>query len=229
MPLHKNEVGDVLYVWTQTEGQQSTGVVEVVISAHGEKRPASMNGMRSTQDCMLVFYGPHGMILNALPLEQTLSGRAVPFEYVRSNNSQDYWLTKYTNSGEEMKHSPKGETYAELGRMDEFFSKQAKEQTANVNDARSLKATLALENQRWPGHAQRNLVDSEWQRERYKTLSKDVVTIRSRSLHDKGIHLSVLLKALRDHGYKYKYIHCCFCRGANGSQNQSLYMPEGSF
>src|SRR5215467_4541675 len=90
MPLHKNEVGSDLYVWTQSEGNQSTGVVEVVISAHGEDVPANMNGMESAPDCMLAFYGPHGHILNALPLENTLSGQAVPHEWKKPKEVQDY-------------------------------------------------------------------------------------------------------------------------------------------
>src|SRR4051794_29627118 len=123
MPIYKNEVGyigSLIYVWSQREGKPSRGVTEAVISAHGGT--SQINGMRNAPRCNLAFYGPHGHILSALRLRDVVNGRAKSLKTIDSRASQDYRLSKYTNTDlnvtKEREHNEEKETYADLEGME---------------------------------------------------------------------------------------------------------------
>ena len=214
MALFKNEVGEPgsskLYVWSERKGEGSKE--KVVISAHGGI--ARINGMEAAPDCNLVFYSPHGHILNDPSLSAVIAGSIESCETLASSQSPDYDLSKYTNSGAEHKHNKTGENYAMVGKLDEQFAQSHKNHSKHVE----MLADLIVDDSR-----AQNIKHLEQQiklAEMYDGLSMDIVTIRNRFWH-KDPKLSEVLKILWDNGYEYKEVHCNFCRGSAES-----YIPK---
>ena len=217
MPLFQNEVGppkkSVLYVWSAVEGGASNKTA--VITAHGGK--AKVNGMASVPDSRLVFYSPHGHILNDPSLEAIVARRVKPCgDPVSSKQSQDYELGKYTNSTANPnwlhKHNKANETYASVGGLQERF--------ANAHQSASDLQEALLELSELDPLQQTQLAEQAALSELYADLTMDVITIRNRFWVSDPKLSDVLIK-LSENGYNYDEIHCNFCRGGGEG-----YSPE---
>lgn len=189
MAIRKIEVGDVLNVWTASAGKHAS---TAVITAHGGE--AFVNGMEKAPDYLLAYYSEHGHILSDPSIMYILTGRSIPCQTIQSRASQDYELSKYTNTsatvtGSRM-HNTGAETYDSILNLEADFSR-------------------GLARQRGSGSAQEKM---------YKEgMKMDVITIRDRKFH-KDPKLSDVLKILRKHKYNYTTLHCSFCRGGGQAQ-----------
>ena len=181
--LYRHDVGDHLVVWTQSKepGRQQDNVI---ISAHGIS--ALVNGMDSAPKApKLHFYSPHGFNLNDPSIASVAMGNAhaVTEPYL----SQDYALSKYTNTNEIEKswfhshHNKAKESYKTIAELDDQFAQ------LKIN---------------YPGLAEKF------------TWKFDIITLRNRPLK-MGPKLSSILKDLwsSQADYHYKNIHCALCRG----------------
>jgi hypothetical protein len=211
MALIQNEVGPTkeskLYVWSATKGAPSNK--KAVITAHGGG--AWISGMGSAPSCTLVFYSPHGHILNDPSLSAIISGSVLPCgEPVNSKASQDYSLAKYTDTTGKIKHNKAGETYATVGGLDDAF----KQQTASANSRIAMNNEAISAGVKVPGIDLHQVVKSATAEEaRYAAgVSMDVITIRNRGWLSSP-KLSEVITLLWKYGYKYDEIHCNFCRG----------------
>lgn len=212
MALFKNPVGSSLtsklYVWSQKKDMPSRA--EAVITAHGDT--TSGDGMRSAPDCSLVFYGPHGRVLNDPRLENVLARLIMPYETVASKASYDYKLSKYTNTSSTARnqHNTAGETYDVVGAMDDRF---ATAHTIYKETVAMLYDTVMVEDRD-------DLVDSLYEQttleEHYRDLPMDIITVRHR-VGQLSPTLSTALKLLSENGYGYEKVHCNFCRGGGAS------------
>lgn len=189
MALKRTAVGDVLYVWSSSSSKHAP---TAMISAHGGE--AYVNGMDQAPIVQLMYYSEHGHILTDPGIAYIVSGRCVPAQTINSRKSQDYELSKYTNtsatSSGNSQHNTQGETYDSVGSLDAEFKKLFDRQK---------------------GH---NAVLEEIYG---KGVAMDIITIRNRNFH-KDPKLSDVLKTLNKNGFKYSEIHCSFCRGGQKAQ-----------
>jgi hypothetical protein len=186
MALIKNEVGDLICVFSKNNGKQSSK--RVVITSHGTD--SKVNGMESAPgNIKLVFYGPHGWALEDPSVANISAGNLVPLEKVTARLSQDYQLSKYTNSEENTTdHNKVNESYVSIAAMEKNFE---------------FLREFALK-QRTP---QMNWANN------FSKLSMDIITVRNRRIYKNPL-LSTVLKELAKEGYCYEEVHCCFCRGS---------------
>lgn len=211
MALYKNEIGPAksskLYVWSANLGAPSKR--KAVITAHGGG--AWISGMATAPICSLVFYSPHGHILNDPSLEAVISGSVLPCgEAINSRKSPDYSLSKYTDTTGKVKHNTAGETYATVGSMDDTFQKRS----ANASDRKNFFQQAINSGAKVPGinldEELRRIVAEEG---RYTAgVAMDIITIRNRGWVSSP-KLSEVLTLLWHYGYRYDEIHCNFCRG----------------
>ena len=129
-----------------------------------------------------------------------------------SRASQDYELSKYTNTGAKKKHNTMSENYASVGGMDARFA------TGRENAEAAL-ATLADLPPDVRGNYEAQFRQQTAVARLYGELRMDIITLRNRFWHSDP-KLSWVLTELWAKGYEYDTIHCSFCRG-----NGTSYMP----
>ncbi|MGK9237035.1 hypothetical protein KXS07_18285 [Inquilinus limosus] len=203
MPLIQNIVGDHLRVWTRTAGRPSTQAC--AISAHGTD--FSPGRALRAPDVELVYYTPHGTTLTDPTLERFTAGTLRAVETVRTAQSQDYALSKYTNSlaAGGRRHNKAGESYASVAALPETMAGKA--QTARDNAAAFRSA----------GQESYALAYDADEALYAKGCQYDVVTIRNRAWRTSfnPLTLSEVITTLWNAGYRYSTIHCVFCRGGD--------------
>ncbi|WP_026869079.1 putative adhesin [Inquilinus limosus] len=201
MPLTQNIVGDHLRVWTRTAGRPSTQAC--AISAHGTD--LSPGRTLRAPDVTLVYYTPHGITLPDPSLERFTAGALRQVETLRTADSPDYALSKYTNSQTEggRRHNQAGESYASVAALPETMAGKA--QTARDNAAAFRSA----------GQESYALAYDADEALYAKGCQYDVVTIRNRAWRTSfnPLTLSEVITTLWNAGYRYSTIHCVFCRG----------------
>ena len=201
MPLIQNIVGENLRVWTRTAGRATTPAC--AISAHGTDLGAG-HGLRAP-DVSLVYYTPHGITLPDPSLERFTAGALTPVETLRTADSPDYVLSKYTNSRAQggRRHNQAGESYASVAALPETMA--AKAETARDNAAAFRSA----------GQESYALAYDADEATYTKGCQYDVVTLRNRAWRTSfnPLTLSEVITALWTAGYRYSTIHCVFCRG----------------
>ncbi|MDF1505169.1 putative adhesin [Roseisolibacter sp. H3M3-2] len=189
MTIRKTEVGDVLNIWSASTGKHAS---TAVITAHGGD--AYVNGMDKAPDYTLAYYSDHGHILSDPSIMYILTGRSIPCQTIQSRASQDYELTKYTNTSATVtgsrQHNTGGESYDSIRSLEQEFSK-------------------GLARQRGSGSAQEQVY--------LAGMKMDVITIRDRKFYASP-KLSDVLKILDKHKYRYTTLHCSFCRGGGQAQ-----------
>jgi len=213
MALYKNEVGpaksSLLYVWSETKGGASKR--KAVISAHGGA--ASSTGMAGAPSSTLIFYSPHGHILNDPSLEAILAGTVMPYgDAINSKASPDYELAKYTDTTGKVKHNKAGETYATVAGLDSRFASAHKTYSDQVSMLAEM--VTAEGGDQYFG----SFVQSSNLERMYKSLPMDIITIRNRFWHSSP-KLSDVLRLLGQYGYHYDEIHCNFCRGGGSGHS----------
>lgn len=205
MPLYQNEVGpsksSKLYVWSEKQG--ATSKKKAVITAHGGA--ASSSGMGKAPDCTLIFYSPHGHILNDPSLEGIIAGLVLPCgDAINSKMSPDYELAKYTDTTGKVKHNKAGETYATVGQLNDRFASAHKTHTSQTE----MLTDMVLDNDNLLPQLQQQATLSDM----YDGLSMDIITLRNRFWRSSP-KLSEVLSLLWQYNFKYDEIHCNFCRG----------------
>jgi hypothetical protein len=162
--------------------------------------------MASAPQTSLTYYCPHGRPLNDPSIEAIIAKTVHSYgDPVDSRASQDYELSKYTNTGTELKHNKAGESYARIGKLDERFAEAHALHAGAVgwlvDDVLNNDALLP------------QLTEQSALEQRYRELAMDVVTIRNR-FWLKSPKLSEVLTELWKYGYQYADVHCSFCRGS---------------
>ena len=215
--LHKNKVGDCIFVWTRAKDAPSPGVRTCLISSHGGQ--AQMNGMGGLPDITLVYYCPNGYILNQREIEDIVRRKVRPAETIAASRSQDYRLTK-------LQSDPDAETYDDIQGSDRWLGKARAEIKGNIWDSMVAKTSAVKK------YGSDSAVVRTWDRaisKSQKDLGRlggemDVVTIRNRVFHDPP-RLSDVIRDMRKAGYAYDEIHCVFCRCPDTGKSPS-YKPR---
>jgi len=217
MALHKNKVGDCIFVWTRAKGAPSPGVSTCLISSHGGQ--AQVNGMEGLPEITLVYYCPNGFILNQRELEDVVKRKVVPAETIVASRSQDYSLTKLQSDAD-------AETYDDIQGSDQWLRKERTKIEGNIWDSMVAKTSAVKK------YGANSSIVGTWDRsiaKSHQNLGRlggemDVVTIRNRVFHDPP-RLSEAIRDMRKAGFAYGEIHCVFCRCPD-TGNSPIYKPK---
>lgn len=208
--LTANALGRHVYAWTLANDRPSPGVDTCVISSHGVRFQGS-SFVRP--DVKLVFYGPEGASLVepiSTDIVGVLTGAYAPYETRSGGRYPDYFLSKYQG---------RDETYAMLRNLPL--------QVAYRYSIRPPDVSPLL----WPHPAMIDRVRGsdceDYKRlvERWGMWTMDVITVRNR-FPGLPMRFSTLLQVLHDHGYRYRTIHCDFCRSRPWPFGAPNYSPE---
>jgi hypothetical protein len=96
--LIHNAVGEKINVWSKCQGGPSSEANgRCIISSHGGQ--SIINSTFPVKGVKLVFYGPHGYSIAAGNMVDILREKKARVEVVNAGNCQDYYLSKFQNSG----------------------------------------------------------------------------------------------------------------------------------
>jgi hypothetical protein len=211
--LFQNMVGppkdSKIYVWSSRENKKSK--TKAVISAHGGK--TFINGMATAPPCRLAYYSPHGDPLNDPGLEKVLARLVEPYEWIESRQSQDYDLSKYTNTNKDTKdHNKNNESYESVGAIADMFAGKHEDFRLMNEAAQGPRGTAQMR------------ATAAFYEERYREFGMDIITIRHRRFQSDP-KLSWVLQTLWAYGYDYEEVHCSFCRGFFGGYTAKAITP----
>ncbi|CAH1657780.1 putative adhesin [Chelatococcus asaccharovorans] len=208
--LTANALGRHVYAWTLANDRPTPGVDTCVISSHGVRFQGS-SFVRLDVD--LVFYGPEGASLVepiSTDIVGVLTGAYAPYETRSGGRYPDYFLSKYQG---------RYETYDMLRNLPL--------QVAYRYSIRPPDASPPMRPHPAVIDRMRDTDCEDYQRlvERWGVWNMDVITVRHR-YPKLAMRLSTLLQILYDHGYRYRTIHCDFCRSPLWLFGAPVYSPE---
>lgn len=197
-----NEVGRNLYVWTEQRSKGRPSHSKCVISAHGAAALICNEGQRSKlPNTQVVFYGPHGSMLQNPGLYEIVTGLQRSYESCNAKAlSQDYELAKSQDahqsaSGKAESKRGTGESYQFIGEQMHRMGEHTWSQLGYTAQGLAFYEQLAAIKDNYG-----------------RPIDMDIVTVRSRKMFA-DITLFEVINQLWSNGYKYQEFHCAFCRG----------------